>query len=211
MRSIAFAVVIFAAILAYSSAAPQLNLAWLQGLLAEAGETNSTVKFGNNTVIISGVSNAHANANEGTIRPRPQPNQWNNNQGWNYYGYPSYYNGYYRMVPTVNGQIVEGPQTSLEESQEISQEVSHEISHDLSDQESGEDQYSQEAEADLLADKHDEEEEEQLDAEEYGEEEGEPQTQEAEDEEDEQTDPEEDAADQALDVFEKELEAEEAK
>lgn len=209
MQSIAFALLIFAGILAYGNAAPQMNLGWLQAVLAEAGQRNTTVKFGNNTVIITGVSNSVANSNQGNTTPSSPRNQWNNN--W----YPYHNNGYYRIMPTINGQIVEGPQSSAEESHEISQEFSHEISQSY--EESGEDQYHQEDqteededdnETDLSEDQLDDLEEDQLDKEEELED-GHDQSEEDNENEDELIDPEEDAIDQVLDDIEKEIAARE--
>ncbi|KAH8235227.1 hypothetical protein KR032_011156 [Drosophila birchii] len=213
MRSIAFAVVIFAGVLACSSAAPQLNrfdLGWLDAILREAGQRNNTVRFGNNTVIISGVSNAHASTNDGTINPVPPSNQWNNN-GYNGYNpwirYP-YNNGYYyyRTLPTENGeQIIEVPVSSSEESQEMA--------YDVSDDQSEEDVYHQEDqtvedEEDEAEDEADDEAEDELDEEPEDAEEA--TNEEAEEVEDEVIDPEEEAVDAELEVIENELNAKES-
>ncbi|KAH8264997.1 hypothetical protein KR038_011916 [Drosophila bunnanda] len=205
MRSIAFAVVIFAGVLACSSAAPQLSrfdLGWLDAILREAGQRNNTVRFGNNTVIISGVSNAQANANDGTIRPSPPQNQWPN--PWFNNRYP-YNNGYYyyRTLPTENGvKIVEVPVSSSEESQEVA--------YDISGDQSEEDVYHQEdqtveedEEDEELNEAEDELDEEPEDAEEAT-------NEEADEVEDEVIDPEEEAVDAELEVIEKELIAKES-
>ncbi|KAH8379771.1 hypothetical protein KR009_007137 [Drosophila setifemur] len=203
MRSVAFAVLIFAGILATSQAAPQrIDLGWLESIL----RANSTVRFGNNTVIITGVANANANTNDGNIQPRPPHDQWNHQNNWNNYRYPYYYGGYWRMVPQVNGEVVEVPQSS--------EEVSHEISYDLTDEESGEDQLNKENATEEEEDEEqlDEEEEDHLQNEEDDEEDYSQADQSedasdeaAEQEDEEEIDPEEEAADKELDDLEKDL------
>ncbi|KAH8270269.1 hypothetical protein KR018_006452 [Drosophila ironensis] len=189
MRSLSLVVVILAGILACSNAAPQLNrfdLGWLQQILAEAGQYNSTVKFGNNTLIVSGISNAVANSNDGTIRPNPPTDQWNYNNQYGNYRYPYYYGGYWRMVPTIDGKIIEDTETSNEASLE------HE--YHLNDIESGEDTEDMS------------EEDEEYEEGDNQEDEHEDNSQETNHQEDAEDEPEEDAADQDLDSIEKELE-----
>lgn len=202
MRSIAFAVVIFAGILACSSAAPQLSrfdLGWLEAILKEAGR-NSTVRFGNNTIIISGVSNAVASTNDGIINPTPPSNQWHNhghNHGWNPWNnnrYPYFNGGYWRASPNLNG---EEPLSSSEESQEVVYEISDEPSEE--DVNSQEDQTAE-----------DEEDEEIDEAEHELNGESEDTIEEAQEVEDEEIDPEEEAVDAELEVIEKELAAKES-
>ncbi|KAH8332237.1 hypothetical protein KR074_011257 [Drosophila pseudoananassae] len=196
MRSLILAVVVLAGILACTSAVPQFNrkqLAILETLLAEAGKINSTIRFGNNTIVASGIANAVANSNDGTIRPNPPQNQWGNNNNYNNYNnyrYPYYYGGYWRTVNTVNGEIVEDL--------DASQEGSYEESHELSDQESNEDSWSQEDETEEDDDEEDEEDIHQENADEQGDES-------QEDEADEGQDLYEEAADMELDLLEKEL------
>ncbi|KAH8267766.1 hypothetical protein KR026_005101 [Drosophila bipectinata] len=196
MRSLILAVVVLAGVLACTSAAPQFHrkeLALLETLLAEAAKINSTIRFGNNTIVASGIANAVANSNDGTIRPTPPENQWGNNNNYNNfnnYRYPYYYGGgYWRTVNTVNGEIVEDL--------DMTQEGSHEESHELSDQESGEDSWSQEDETEE-DDEEDEEDIHQENADEQGDES-------QEDEADEGQNLDEEAADMELDLLEKEL------
>lgn len=195
MRSLTLAVVVLAGVLAYTSAFPQFNrkdLAFLETLLAEAAKINSTIRFGNNTIITSGIANAVANSNDGTIRPTPPENQsGNNNKNYNYnYRYPYFYGGYWRKVDSPNGEIVEDL--------DISQGESYEESHELSDPESGEDIWSEEDESEGNDDEEDDDED---DDEENTDEQGD----ESQEEADEQPDLLEEAADLELDALEKEL------
>lgn len=194
MRSLILAVVVLAGVLACTSASPQFNrrdLAFLETLLAEAAKINSTIRFGNNTIIASGIANAVANSNDGTIRPTPPENQWgNNNKNYNHnYRYPYYYGGYWRMVDSANGEIVEDL--------DISQGESHEESHEMSDPESGEDIWSEEDETEEDDDEEDTEDIHLENANEQGDE--------SQEEADEEEDLLEKAADLELDALEKEI------
>ncbi|EDW73172.1 uncharacterized protein Dwil_GK16789 [Drosophila willistoni] len=95
MRSFVVAVLFFAGILAYSNAIPQygLNEALIDLAKELAKEDrNSTIKFGNNTVIITGIANSNANINR-IPNQRPQKNEQPSSNGWNY-GSWNYYPGY---------------------------------------------------------------------------------------------------------------------
>ncbi|XP_034656742.1 uncharacterized protein LOC117894017 [Drosophila subobscura] len=200
MRSIAFAVVIFVGILAYSNAAPQINLgnlAWLENILRGLGSQNSTIRFGNNTLIVSGVSTASANVNPSQVEPHRHNHHthpWSNYPG---YGYG--YGGYWRMVPSVDGEIIEEPENSQSyDSNDFAFDLSEDetvegiIEEDQSDEDHSFSDASSEAEDELGA----EADEDQLDQEDVNE------------SMDEEVDPEEEAADKELDDAESELPAE---
>ncbi|XP_022211295.2 uncharacterized protein LOC111066763 [Drosophila obscura] len=190
MRSLAFAVVIFAGILAYSSAAPQItrgDLTWLENILRGLGSQNSTIRFGNNTLIVSGVSTASANVNPSPVephRPHYQNNPWGNNPG---YGY----GGYWRMVPSVDGEIVEEPENS-------NSYDSNDFAFDLTEDETVEDIIEED---EYNEDQTSSEAEDELDGDDFGQED-------MNESQDEEVDPEEEAADKELDDTESELPAE---
>ncbi|XP_034655593.1 putative uncharacterized transmembrane protein DDB_G0290641 [Drosophila subobscura] len=197
MRSIAFAVVIFVGILAYSNAAPQINLgnlAWLENILRGLGSQNSTIRFGNNTLIVSGVSTASANVNPSQVEPHRHNHHTHPLSNYPGYGYG--YGGYWRMVPSVDGKIIGEPENSQSyESNDFAFEdetVEGIIEEDQSDEDHSFSDASSEAEDELGA----EADEDQLDQEDLNE------------SMDEEVDPEEEAADKELDDAESELPAE---
>ncbi|EDW26242.1 GL24714 [Drosophila persimilis] len=203
MRSLALAVVIFAGILAYSSAAPQItrgDLTWLENILRGLGSQNSTIRFGNNTLIVSGVSTASANVNPSPAEPhRPH----HPNQSWGNWG-PGY-GGYWRMVPSENGEIVE----ELENNNSYD---SNDFAFDLAEDESVEDiiEEDQSDEDQSISDASSEAEDEldeEADEDEDDLEEGSDQ-EDVNESQDEEVDLEEDAADKELDEIESELPAE---
>lgn len=97
MHTVSVVTLLLGSIFAYSLASPQFygsNLAGLSTALAQlasqlaAQERNETIKVGNNSVIVSGISSATANVNTDRHN-RPHFN--NNNNGF----YNGFYNGYY--------------------------------------------------------------------------------------------------------------------
>lgn len=101
MHTVSVVTLLLGSIFAYSLASPQFygsNLAGLSTALAQlasqlaAQERNETIKVGNNSVIVSGISSATANVNTDRHN-RPHFN--NNNNGFYNGFYNGYYNGYY--------------------------------------------------------------------------------------------------------------------
>lgn len=146
MHTVSVVTLLLGSIFAYSMASPQFygsNLAGLSTALAQlasqlaAQQRNETIKVGNNSVIVSGISSATANVNtDGNNRPH-----WNNNNnGFNNGYYNGYYNGYgyngfWRGVPEEDNLSEEEAALAEEEKQvaELSAEANQELPEDDED------------------------------------------------------------------------------
>lgn len=128
MHIVSVVTLLLGSISAYSFASAQLNSNNLSGLssaLAQLAQQfanesrNNTIRVGNNSVIISGVSSANANAHIDRL---------NGNKGWNNgYGYNGYYNnngygGYWRGVPEDENLSAEEAALDAEEQREFEEE-----------------------------------------------------------------------------------------
>lgn len=141
MHTVSVVTLLLGSIFAYSVALPQLhgsNLAGLSTALAQlasqlaAQQRNETIKVGNNSVIVSGVSSSTANVNtSGNNHPGWNDNNYNNgyyNGYYNNYGY----NGYWRGISEEDNLSEEEAALAEEEKQaaELSAEADQEQPED---------------------------------------------------------------------------------
>ncbi|XP_062131834.1 uncharacterized protein LOC133842654 [Drosophila sulfurigaster albostrigata] len=138
MQIISVVTLLLGSIFAYSLAVPQYGsglsaaLAQLAQQLAKE-QGNTTIKVGNNSIIVSGVSSSIANAH--IDADRNQSNGWGNN-GWGNNGW-GYYNGYWRGVPDEEVESDEYAAEDAELEAEI-QAALNALDHDIAEDDSGE-------------------------------------------------------------------------